>query len=184
MMNQSTASKEPLTEEQKKLAAQNHNLIYYYAQKNNLLISEYYDILAIGLCKAARSYDKEKAAFSTYAYWCMRNEVYAYWEGIQKKSAVPEDLTVSYDSLVQHGDSDGQTSFLEFIKDSRTCDDMMYNAMRSEFAKMLTKREREIFLFLADGFTQKDVAHELGVTRQSVHYHIRQIRNKLIEYLG
>ena len=42
-----------LNDEQRKLVADNHNLIYQYLIDNNLPQDEYYDIAAIGLCKAA-----------------------------------------------------------------------------------------------------------------------------------
>ena len=60
-----------ITEEQKKLAEENHNLIYRFLSKYNLSIDDYYDIAAIGLCKAAMTFDKSKSKFSTYAFKCM-----------------------------------------------------------------------------------------------------------------
>ena len=50
-----------LTKEQKELVENNHKLIYYYIHKNGLSVDEYYDILAIGLCKAALHLMKVKA---------------------------------------------------------------------------------------------------------------------------
>ena len=49
-----------LTKEQKELVENNHKLIYYYIHKNGLSLDEYYDILAIGLCKAALNFDESK----------------------------------------------------------------------------------------------------------------------------
>ncbi len=64
-----------LSKDQQDLVSDNHNLIYSYANKMNLDINEYYDLLAIGLCKAAKMYDPNRGyAFSTYAYFVMRNE--------------------------------------------------------------------------------------------------------------
>ena len=54
-----------LNDEQRKLVADNHNLIYQYLIDNNLPQDEYYDIAAIGLCKAALKYDTAKGACST-----------------------------------------------------------------------------------------------------------------------
>ena len=42
-----------LTPEQQKLVTDNHNLIYSLANAKNIDLDEYYDVLAIGLCKAA-----------------------------------------------------------------------------------------------------------------------------------
>lgn len=64
-----------LTKEQKELVEKNHKLIYYYIHKNGLSVDEYYDILAIGLCKAALHFDESKGIkFATYALFVMRNE--------------------------------------------------------------------------------------------------------------
>lgn len=64
-----------LTKEQKELVEKNHKLIYYYIHKNGLSVDEYYDILAIGLCKAALHFDESKGIkFGTYALFVMRNE--------------------------------------------------------------------------------------------------------------
>ena len=57
-----------LNDEQRKLVEDNHNLIYQYLIDNKLPQDEYYDIAAIGLCKAALKYDTSKGAFSTYVY--------------------------------------------------------------------------------------------------------------------
>lgn len=173
-----------LTEKQRVLAAQNHNLIYAYAHKNNILIGDYYDILAIGLCKAAKTYDETKSKFSTYAYKCMRNELYANWNSTKKESAIPEHIVVSYDALKRHGDSDNQSYSLEFIEDSQPYDNMMYDIMCTEFADRLSEKERKIFFYLAAGFRQTDIAHELGCSQQVVSYHVKQIRKRVISYLG
>ena len=39
--------------------------------KYHLDVEEWYDIAAIGLCKAANTYNNDKSEFSTYAYKCM-----------------------------------------------------------------------------------------------------------------
>ena len=44
-----------LNEYQQKYAEQNHNLIYGILNDKNLSIDEYYDVAAIGLCKAAET---------------------------------------------------------------------------------------------------------------------------------
>lgn len=49
-----------MNDEQRKLVENNHNLIYAILHKYNLPIDEYYDVAAIGLCKAAITFDAEK----------------------------------------------------------------------------------------------------------------------------
>ena len=58
-----------LTSKQKELVEVNHNLIYKFASIKNVSIEEYYDILAIGLCKAAMAFDENKGKFSTVSFF-------------------------------------------------------------------------------------------------------------------
>lgn len=46
-----------LTKEQQELVEKNHQLIYGFANQNGVDPEETYDVLAIGLCKAALSFD-------------------------------------------------------------------------------------------------------------------------------
>ena len=64
-----------MTEEQKKLVEDNHNLIYFVLHKHNLPIDEYYDILAISLCKSGIHYDENKSKFSTFAVYNMEQDL-------------------------------------------------------------------------------------------------------------
>lgn len=42
----------------------------------------------------------------------------------------------------------------------------------------LTNREREVISLLAQGKSQIRIARELNVTKWTVHYHVRNIREK------
>lgn len=182
MINRSV-NKKPLTNEQKELVTENHNLIYAYAHKKDISLDEYYGILAIGLCKAAKAFDKSKGEFSTIAYRCMENELCTYWKSMQSKSTIPEDLVLSYDVTKTKEDFDNQNNFLENFPDNQSYNDMMYAIMSFEFTERLTDKESIIFQYLLDGLTHNEIANKLGCKRQSVAYHINNIRNKVIDYL-
>ena len=78
-MSERSRSATKLTDDQRKLVEKNHNLIYTFARKYKINLDEYYGLLAIGLCIAARIYDPNKGlAFSTLAYQCMRNQYFNY----------------------------------------------------------------------------------------------------------
>ena len=64
-----------MTKEQQKLIEDNHNLIYGVLKEYNLDREDWYDIAAIGLCKAAISYDNSIGEFSTLAYRYIHNEI-------------------------------------------------------------------------------------------------------------
>lgn len=178
------SNKEPLTEEQRNLVAENHNLIYTYAIKKNISVEDYYGTLAIGLCKAAKTFDENKGAFSTFAFYCMENELYMQWRSLQKKSTIPENFILSYDTPKEFWDSDNQNNYLESFQDYQSYNDMMYTVISSEFAEGLTDKEKIIFESLLNGLTHNEIANKLECKRQSVAYHINLIRKKIIDYLN
>lgn len=178
------SNKEPLTEEQRELAAKNHNLIYTYAYKKNISLEDYYGTLAIGLCKAAKVFDKDKGNFSNIAFSCMENELYDYWKSTRKKSSIPENLMLSYDAPKEWEDSDGKNGLLESIPDYRTNDSMMYAVISYEFIEKLTEKEKIIVRLLMDGLTHVEIANELGCKRQNVDYRVKRIREKANDCLN
>lgn len=76
-----------MTAEQQKLAEENHNLIYGYAEQNDIDLDEYYDVLAIGLCKAAIRYNENKGKFSTFAFVTMGTEYLKILRDTSKKAS-------------------------------------------------------------------------------------------------
>lgn len=50
-----------------------------------------------------------------------------------------------------------------------------------EFLDELSPRRREVCLLLADGRSQVEVARRLGITPQSVQYHVQRIRKRLAD---
>lgn len=176
---------EPLTKEQQELVEINHNLIYKFAKKRNVIIDDYYDILAIGLCKAATIFDKNKGEFSTVAFRCMENELCMYWRHEQRQSAVPDDMILSYDAPIGDEDSDNKGSFLDNFADSNyTHDIVIGNIMSDILLSVLNDKEKTIVEFLDNGLSQVDIAIRLGCTRQNISYCIKQIGKKWNTYLA
>lgn len=183
-MENNNINKDPLTPSQRELVEKNHDLIYSYAHKNNISIDEYYDILAIGLCKAAKIYDENKGNFSTIAYCCMKNELNAYWRKTQNKSSIPDDCIVSYDEPDVRSDPDNQKAFLESLSDYESYNDMMYSVMSKDFEKKLNDKEKIIYNFILDGFSHTEIADKIGLKNATISGYVKQIRNKLVDYLN
>lgn len=169
-----------LTEKQRKLVSDNHNLIYWYAYKNNLSIDDYYDILAIGLCKAAKHFDETKGAFSTLGYISMQNAVNTYWKSLKNKSNIPQSEILYYHAQSTIGDM----NFLEMISDCSSLESVDYDIMLSEFTGSLTDKEKDIVDMLIDGMKHSEIANELSCSRQNVDYYVRIIREKFNSYLN
>lgn len=167
-----------LSEEQKNLVEKNHGLIFGFAIKNNLLIDDYYDILAIGLCMAALSYNPSKGEFSTLAYTCMGNEVKKYWKNITCSKNSPEESVISYDSSIdaEHTLTDSSSVYDNF-------DDILNRIFYSSFYDTLNKKEQIIFDDIVNGMTRKEIGNKLGCTHQNVSLIVKNIRKKLKLYI-
>lgn len=176
-----TKCNERLTEEQKELVTKNHDLIYAYAHKNNISIDEYYDVLAIGLCKAASVFDETKGVFSTLAYKCMSNELNMCWRKIQCES----DVTVlSYDAQDVRQDPDNQSAFLEIFADWQPCKNIDCSTMINDIASSLTDKERKILVLILKEHTYTEIANKLGCSPQNIAYYANNIRKNATEYLN
>ena len=62
-----------MTDYQKQSVTDNHNLIYRFLQKETLNLEDWYDLAAIGMCKAAKTFNEGTSEFSAYAFKCMFN---------------------------------------------------------------------------------------------------------------
>ena len=84
-----------LTDEERELVTNNHKLIYSYLNKFHLS-NEYYDLCAIGLCRAAHFYKPENGKFSVFAFACMSNTIRMEWRKVQRQV----QTTVSLNSTI------------------------------------------------------------------------------------
>ena len=175
--------KQPLTDDQRKLAEDNHNLIYKFARKNNVSLDEYYDLLAIGLCNAARTYDKNKGAFSTVAYRCMKNELSSYWRSINKKTSVPEEVIFSYDAPIRRDDCDGD-SFKDSIPDYKAYNDMIDGVYINELTDMFDNREKKILKYAMSKLSHQEIADKINCSRASVTYYFKRMRKLANDYFS
>ena len=162
-----------LNYEQQQLAEQNHNLIYSFAKSRKLDLEEYYDVLAIGLCKAALVFDENKGTFSTLAYKCMSNE---YNKIIKKqilKRKIPDNLLSSLDEVISVSEEDGsETTLYDYIKkdifpipDSSTITNIM---IKNFYNNKLTKQEQKVFRLLVQDRTQVEISKTMGLTRSRI----------------
>lgn len=168
-----------LTEEQRQLVSDNHNLIYAYAHKMNLDLDEYYDLLAIGLCLAACSYDPSKGTtFSTYAYSAMRNTCYMYWRRNYVSShRIPKELIISYNA--PFGDDFGKEELVNRLDDIFGTYDFSPTPVElNEFLKSLKKTERIILHDSYYGYTQTEISQKLGISQSFISRIRRTLKEK------
>lgn len=159
-----------LNYEQQQLAEQNHNLIYSFAKSRKLDLEEYYDVLAIGLCRAALVYDENKATFFTLAYKCMSNEYNKIIKGQTVQRKIPDTLISSLDEVISVSEEEGsEITLYDCIKkdifpipDSSTITNIMFDKF---YNNKLTKQEQKIVKLLAQDRTQVEISKLMGLTR-------------------
>lgn len=170
-----------LNDEQRELVEKNHNLIYGYAKRHNIDVEEHYDILAIGLCKAASTYDvSTNNKFSTLAERCMRNEFNSYYRSTQKKNVIPVNNIVSYDSP----SDDNEGVHLENIiyNNSSLDDKYISKELFNEMLSLLTNREKKIAMFFLEGVPVSEIAIILECDPSNIRHARGNIRKKLKAY--
>lgn len=177
-----------LNYEQQQLVEQNHNLIYSFAHLRKVNLEEYYDVLAIGLCKAALVYDENRATFSTLAYKCMSNEYNKIIKKQTPKRKIPDNLLSSLDEVISVSEEDGsETTLYDCIKkdifpipDEST---ITNNMIKNFYNHKLTKQEQKVFRLLVQDITQIEISKIMSLTRQRISAIIGKIKEKWMKYI-
>ncbi len=177
---------EHLTSTQQKMVEDNHKLIYGAAHKYKINLEEYYDVLAIGLCKAAMAFDETKGQFSTFAYITMLNEYNGVLRHNKTSSVIPAQNIVSMNIRMSSDDGDCVVEFGDMFPDNV---DIEKDTAETDYIRFLCKKichpqEQEVIQLLADGFTQSEIAERIGVSRQRIGQLMNKIRAKLGKYVA
>lgn len=163
-----------LTEAQQQLATDNHNLIYSFLKKYNLKIDDWYDVAAIGFCKAARDYDASRdATFSSCAYFYMYREVLHYKSADQKE-------TRNQSQIYTHLESP-----LNGCNDFKLEDCMSYNSDFSnpevqELIKNFNSREKLCLSLWLQKAPQEVIQKAIGHGRGTVYNTRTEMKRKLL----
>lgn len=168
-----------MNEEQRELVTENHNLIYSFLNLYNLPIEEYYDLAAIGLCKAAIYFDPTKSKFSTFAYECMYTSVFKEIKRAKASKRIPESCLFYYQAEI--GDEDGR-AFEESMPSLECVEDTVFlkSAILS-FIDSLNEYEKDVLRLLSDGHTQTEIGRMLGCSQAHVSRAKIRIHNLLMQ---
>lgn len=171
-----------LNDEQRKLVEQNHNLIYSAMRKfgvRNEKFDDYYDVAAIGLCKAAIYYDPNKNyALSTLVYACIKNELHNQITSEMSKTTQFNKSVLSYDNITDL--SEDSRSAEEFLLIENNFEENLISGLRiyDEICTLNNNQKKLVHLRLA-GYTYDEIAEMYGVTRQAIQNRIQKIRKKI-----
>lgn len=168
-----------MTDEQSRLIEENHNLIYSFLNKYHLDIEEYYDLAAIGLCKAAMSFEHGKASFSTYAYKCMFTSVFSEIRARCAGNRIPEEQILYYQ---KETDSNGDSlSFIDYIASKENIEeDVLSDIMIDDYIRNLKDREKQVFILFTQGHNQCEIGNILGISQSFVS----RIKKKIVEHFA
>lgn len=164
-----------LTVEQQQLAADNHNLIYSFLKKYHLPVEDWYDIAAIGLCKAAATYNRARGSFATHAYQCMYNDALKndHYQHRKKRDIDNEAFSInvyskdSGDELI--GMFSAETDFTAPIVD--------------EIVGLLDCRELMVIKMSLLGASLEEIENAIGYGRGTIYKARRSAKKKIRAYL-
>lgn len=162
-----------MTEKEKRLIEENHNLIYFCLKKYDLPENDFYDIAAIGLIKAAKTYKEETTNFSTYAVNCIGNEIKKEYKKRTLKRIVPNDKLVRVDKKIGQSLNDYYTIIQngnENLEEKVCTEDLI-----KKITRKLDDRRKQVLVMLIDGYNTHDIASAMGVKSQR----ISQLRNDI-----
>ena len=162
-------------EEYHRLITENHNLIYGFLKRYDLDLDEYYDVAAIGLCKAAQSYDEEKGcAFSTLAYKCMKNE----WGKLVRKRTQQNPDNLPTFPLTRYEDNESEDRLPELGVEADFAEHVDTMLDTERVLRTLNERDTRVVRELLAGKSTHEVAKGLGCSHQYVSACLKRIRRQ------
>lgn len=167
-----------MDDKQRQLVADNHGLIYHMLKMTHREVSEYYDVAAIGLCKAAMAYSPDKGAFSTFACQCILFELNVddRWHDRVKRR-------VDKDALHYNVRTDEGSEMLDLMVSTVDPEHEAINKCYvADILSELTPREIDIFRAMARGYTQNEIAKRCCLSRQRINFLVKEARRKLARY--
>lgn len=170
-----------MTKEQEQLVTDNHNLIYFFLNKWGKILeysdmTDYYDICAIGLCKAAITYDSSKdVKFATYAGVCIENEIKMELRNRKKYSAPVYSLDMTFNNT---SDGTREISYKENITTGLSAYDEI---LPYQLDKILNAREYKLVALILQGYTQVEIGNIIGISQAQVSRMFSKIKQKLLK---
>ncbi len=147
--------------------------------KYHLDVEQWYDIAAIGLCKAANTYNNDKSEFSTYAYKCMYTAIIMEKRKENAMRTIPQNQIVYYENQVNESSKENDTStFLNYIPSKQDIENETISTLSLEnIENKLDGNKRKVFVLLKEGYTQSEISKIIGISKQR----ISKIKQEILE---
>lgn len=165
-----------------KLVEENHGLIYAFCNKNRYDIDEYYDLVAISLCNAARIYEPSKGAFSTLAFRCMERDCIKEY---RKRQVRNPDGIVPVPLFSHMPDDEEKNDRRPELADKKDyLEDVETGVDIERFRRSLNERELDVLRKRLIGETYGMIGKELGFTGEYIRLTMKRIREKYEAIVG
>lgn len=139
-------------------------------------MTDYYDICAIGLCKAAITYDSSKdVKFATYAGVCIENEIKIELRNRKKYSAPVYSLDMTFNNT---SDGTGEISYGENMTTGLSAYDEI---LSYQLDKILNAREYKLVALILQDYTQIEIGNIIGISQAQVSKMFSKIKQKLLK---
>ena len=149
---------------------------YNFPQKD---YDEFYSIANETMAKCIKTYDSNKnCSFDTYLWRCIENKIYSELKARNRIKRKIDNESVSLDCLVS---SDNSTSFKDVIPSMFNIDDEIsknkYSDEVLEYLKNLTRVQRNIILYKAEGLSAKYIKEKLHLTDKEYNTNLLNLRD-------
>lgn len=174
-----------LNECQRQLVEKNHNLIYSFARKNKLDLDEWYDVLALALCRTALFFDATRGKFSTLFYLTANNFVLQIYRRQNAAKRVPMSVCQSLEAITAENDNGSVLTVSDTVVDfdSNFDEYLEIQDVLNRVLDNLSDRNRDIFNAVLDGDTQMEIAKRFGIGQPTVARIVKSVRNTIRENL-
>lgn len=149
-------------------------------------VLDYDDLLQegmIGIYSAIIKYDEESGVpFNYFCKVCINHQLISLIRKTKRKKHQILTNSVSLDNTSTKDDSsDKRSEFINlFSSTSRNPEDIILDTEKNNIIKShLSPLENQIFLLFLDGYSYKDIAHEIKSTKKSVDNALQRIKKKL-----
>lgn len=170
-----------MTKKQCHLVEEHHNLIYQVIINMGLQIEDYYDIAAIGLCKAAISYNSEHGIkFSTYAYKVIHTAILRDMLDYKRQKRSGESSLVHYDCIY---DEENGLTLLDVL-DNKECpveEIAVGNLLMESIESRLNDTGKHVLSLMIKGYTQKAIAQKVGCSQQNISLIKKNVKQMVLE---
>lgn len=170
-----------LNDKQQTMVEDNHNLIYSFLANRGLsldAVEDWYGTAAIGLCKAAITYDESRGVkFSTYAYVVMENEIRQIKRKERRQVQAEESLGTAFY---------GELTIEDTVKDPNDfVDDVVFSDTIVDVLRSRCDRDRLVIdLIMNQGYSQKKAAGEVGISQPQACRIYKSFINSILKHIA